>query len=373
MTLDTLAFLFAIALLTTHTAGAWQAEWIRLDPAQRIQPRRSGLVSFVDAPRNISYIFGGYAEEVETRGDGNGDLRRYTTNDVWKWEDEQWQSVVTTGDAPAPRLVGAAAVLGSTAYLIGGWNSDAVDPANILLDTVHALDLSKSSAKPNWRLLDAKIPDGTASRHVVVALANNEDEDATLLMHHHRCVDYVWLFDGQDFCKQPTTGTCPSPRGLHAACLLADNQRVVVFGGAAQDQTMSNQVYVLDTKAWEWTELVPRNDESNSNNGAPCPRAGHNLCPLDEDHVLVFGGAEATANGLQAHNDLWVFQLSTRQWTCLEPIDKDILPPPRNAAALFRTTPSWSSSSTVDFLLTNGWAPFKQTFDDCYGLRVTRI
>jgi hypothetical protein len=365
MTLDTLGVVL-LALLTTqpHTAGAWKAEWLRLNPAQRIQPRRSGFVSFADAAQNVPYVFGGYAE-VETQGDG-GDFRRYTTNDVWKWEDAQWQPVATTGRAPAPRLVGAAAVLGTTAYLIGGWNSDASNPADILLDTVHALDLSTS--KPSWRLLDAKIPDGTASRHVVVALA----DDATLLLHHHRCVDFVWLFDGQDFRKQPTTGTCPSPRGLHAACLLADNRRVVVFGGAAQDQTMSNQVYVLDTQDWEWTELVPHNDENNSSsNVAPCPRAAPCMCPLDEDHVLLFGGAEATASGLQGHNDLWVFQLSTRQWTCLEPVDAEGLPPPRNAAALFRTTSS-RSSSAVDFLLTNGWAPFQVTHDDCYRLRVTQ-
>lgn len=121
----TLLFSLSITQVT-----AWKAEWIRLDPSlPRITPRRSGLVPLTTTtnhhrddtkatPASPPMIFGGYAED----GDGSGTYHRYVTNDLWEWNDSEefgsWRLVQTTGDIPAPRLVGGAAVLGNKAYLI---------------------------------------------------------------------------------------------------------------------------------------------------------------------------------------------------------------------------------------------------------------
>ena len=321
---------------------AWKAEWVRLSPPQRISPRRSGLVSVVGAKPPL--VFGGYAED----GDSRESYQRYVVNDLWKWEDRQWNKVVTTGDEPAPRLVGTAAVLGpdnTKAYLIGGWNSNAKDPAEMFLNTVHELDLDSMQ----WRKLPAVLPEGPASRHVCVVL------DDTILLHTHRCTDYVWLWNGQEFIKQSTTGPCPSPRGLHAACRVGKNQ-VVIFGGAAQDGTMSSQVFSLNTDTWTWREIKPIND-------GPSPRASPCIGALDESHVLIYGGAEAVDGGLYPHGDVWSMNLETCEWTCLVPSDNPSAPPPRNGAALL-------PQDSGEFLLTGGWAPFVETWDDCHLLKV---
>lgn len=235
----------------------------------------------------------------------------------------------------------------------------------MFLDTVHELDLT-SKTWTFWK--STRLPDGPASRHVALPLPDSNQ----ILVHTHRCIDFVWLLDveKQEFIRQPTTGSCPSPRGLHAACRIK-NHHIVMFGGAAQDQTMSNQVFVLDTQTWEWTERIAANP------AGPEPRASPCLCAVDDEHVIVFGGAQATGGGLKPHGDLWLFHLETSTWTLLQPTfqESDNAPPPRNAAAMFRiasttTTSSSNSTPTCEFLLTGGWAPFVQTWDDCHILRL---
>ena len=68
--------------------------------------------------------------------------------------------------------------------------------------------------------------------------------------------------------KQPTSGAAPSPRGLHAAALASQHQ-LVVFGGAAQDGNMSNEVFLLDLNTWKWTQL----EITNNSKEQPSPRA----------------------------------------------------------------------------------------------------
>lgn len=236
----------------------------------------------------------------------------------------------------------------------------------MFLDTVHELDL----ASQTWKLLANRIPDGPTSRHVTLALPG----DDKILLHNHRCVDYVYLWDinSQKFSKQATKGPCPSPRGLHAACCLpGDKNKIVFFGGAAQDGTMSNQVFVLDTDEWTWEEKIVADSGS-----CPTPRASPCLCALKNDnHVIMFGGAEAVEGGLKPHGDVWLFEIDQAKWTCLVPSNRLDTPPPRNGAVLMRLNTIAKDNdddACQEFLLAGGWAPFQETWDDCYILRVTQ-
>lgn len=313
------------ALLMTY-ARALRAEWIPLN-VPRISPKRSGHTAFG------SYVFGGYTEDNEKK--------RAVINDLWQWKGEEWQTVTTTGDIPGPRLVSAAAILGKTAYLLGGWDPQTEGTGGVTLDTVHALDLDTYE----WRQLDVKLPDGPSSRHVAVAFNDK------IVMHNHRCDGFVWLFDPdtQTFEKQVTTGYNPNKRGLHAATRCGN--KLVVFGGAAQDQTMTDECFTLDTETWQWQLLSCI---------GPSPRAAPCLAAISDVRAVLFGGAETSENGLRPRADTWMLHVEEERWELL----LEDGPPPRNAATL-----------TVDdtgngLILAGGWNPFIETYDDCYRLEL---
>jgi Kelch motif/Galactose oxidase, central domain len=399
------AFLMLAPCTMVIPVYSLQAQWISLPltPDQRVNPRRSGHTAFVKAD-STPYVFGGYAEDDDN--DANVEARplykRYVVNDLWKWkgsagaggdvdilgdETDQtpgWSLVDTQGDAPGPRLVTASAVHGDKAYLFGGWDPETAGTGGVILDTVHELDMTTAT----WKALSCCMPDGPTSRHVAVALKTSGDDSTTntILLHTHRCLDYVLLYDTttQTFTKQATTGPCPSPRGLHCAALVNDHT-VCVFGGAAQDQTMSNECFLLDTTSWTWTKVL--NDNDDDNEARPTPRAGASLVAMESINcVLLFGGAEATATGLNPRSDVWALSLDddtlAPKWTLLINDDNDDSdrngrhrPPPRRNAATLSHIPSGGASAHsddhADFLLTGGWAPFRQTWDDCYVLRVS--
>lgn len=218
-------------------------------------------------------------------------------------------------------------------------------------------------------------------------------------MHNHRCSDHVLLFsvtEGEgEFDIQPTTGDSPSSRGLHCAATLPkstnDNsaRAMVIFGGAAQDGNMSNESFVLDTSTWKWIKLDVGNDKDN----IPCPRAGACLCSLDDESLILFGGATLGEAGLLGLNDVWRLHIDMDngkgKWECLiqdTATDDDesvVRPPQRNAATLSSISATllpnditWKKKDSDDdktsyFILQGGWYPFKTTYNDNYLLKVS--
>jgi hypothetical protein len=301
------------------------------------------------------HVFGGYVEKDAK--DADSMPNRYVVNDLWRWKNnKEWMSLDATGDIPGPRLVTAMAAIQDKAYMFGGWDPETEGTGGVILESVHELDLSNGGA--SWKKLDATMPDGPTSRHVAVAIPST----GIILIHTHRCDNYVLIFDPAtgEFRKQPTTGSCPSSRGLHAATMV-DATTFCIFGGAAQDQNMSNESFLLNTETWKWTKLSPSGD-------CPSPRAGPCLCSVNSKNtkcVVLFGGAEVSEAGLKPRADVWALSLDKQEWTLL--VDDKDGPPPRNAATL---TEIDLDQSGKGFLLTGGWAPFRQTWDDCYVLRI---
>lgn len=346
----------------------WHIHQEPVPPLSRISPRRSGHAAAIY--QNLPYVFGGYAEEEEDNSSG---YRRYALNDLWRYRPNNdgtccgWEPVVVQGDIPGPRLVTAMASLSLSnhdddktmteyLYILGGWDPQIPGTGGIILDDVYRFHHHGKSNE--WEKLDVTLPDGPASRHVAVSIPipkndnnnNGKQQHSRILLHNHRCQDFVWLFDGTSFQKQVTTGPCPSPRGLHAASAYGTN--LFLYGGAAQDQTMSNECFLLDTHTWEWKTLRP----------GPSPRASPAMARYQQ-YILVFGGAEmTTSGGLNPKADLWAFNMETMEWIRL----LEDGPPPRNAATLSEIDPQRGT-----FVLTGGWAPFQQTWDDCYILTVS--
>lgn len=132
--------------------------------------------------------------------------------------------------------------------------------------------------------------------------------------------------------RQPTTGTAPSPRGLHSAALL-NPQTLIVFGGAAQDGTMSNQVFGLNLETFEWTEF----QVTTAARKCPDARASPCFVGINDSSMLIFGGAKykKDGSGLEGCDDTYKLEIDTEEKTCAwERLDTKKSPPGRNAATL---------------------------------------
>ncbi|KAL7482329.1 hypothetical protein ACHAW6_008003 [Cyclotella cf. meneghiniana] len=412
--------------------NSYSAEWINLLSSDanfvapgKIEPPRSGAVTFSTCDENKIFTFGGYAEVESVRGTPPPD--RYVVNDLWAFYPYKessssswgWNKIEQQDSSyiPGPRLATAIAVLPCPspclAVLLGGWDPQEPGTGGIILDDVSVLDLdSMQWSQPNTvETADEviRIPDGPTSRHVAVPVCiknsiGGEIDDA-ILLHNHRCEDHVFLLSlstnqetsGKNdklrgkWKFQSTNGHAPSSRGLHCAAKLTDSASnmskcVVIFGGAAKDGTMSNEAFVLDLSTWNWSKLTCSGDK-------PSPRAGACLCELDENTVILFGGAERGDQGLVGLNDVWSLNVNidkgTGEWKCLienQSVDGEKLdascPPGRNAATLTRINAqsllpkdllnrySSGGKNDVYFLLQGGWNPFRQTFDDVFVLRI---
>ena len=399
----------------------YSAEWINLlSPTAgiaspgRIEPPRSGSVSFATGDDEL-FTFGGYAE-IESAAGTPPD--RFVVNDLWKFVPYQesssawgWTKIdQNNGFIPGPRLATAMAVLPSqkSAVLLGGWDPQEPGTGGVILDDVSLLDVGTLKwTQPATEEDDGeavRVPGGPTSRHIAVSVCIDNNLDGkgnaeAILLHNHRCVEHVLLLSlsgggrsGQ-WKHQQTTGDVPSSRGLHCAAQLNNSKSdrsnsIVIFGGAAKDGSMSNEAFVLDLNTWKWTKLVCSGNQ-------PSPRAGACLCPLNENTVILFGGAEFKDGGLVGLNDVWSLTVNSEKGTgtwkrLIENQSADgnnvdgTFPFGRNAATLTRMNAHSSlpndvlkkypsgDEDDVHFLLQGGWYPFRKTFNDVFVLRVKR-
>ena len=364
--------------ISASTKPPIKAKWINLlksnTSLQKITPPRSGHVSFTTKSEksNNVYTFGGYVEEEA--------INRYASNDLWTLSSNGWVEIDQYGDVPNVRLASACAAMNNKAFLFGGWDPQKVGTGGVILDSIHEFDMDAN----NWTY-KCDFPDGPTSRHVAISLPHKQQ----ILIHNHRCIDHVLLYDIKDnkVIKQAISGDVPSSRGLHVACLL-DDQTIVLFGGAAQNGQMSNEVFILNIDTWAWDKIDLASDCS------PAPRASPCMCVVNEDTLILYGGAEYVSNNdgsnmLYGHADTWSLcinkQNKSAQWELLIPEDENNeIPPGRNAATLSQTSKETILEMIQDdvdnefdddafyYILHGGWKPFQKTFNDMFVLKVTK-
>ncbi|MCB9666335.1 MAG: hypothetical protein H6732_19650, partial [Alphaproteobacteria bacterium] len=237
------------------------AGWLQRTPASS-PPARSGLASAWDAQREVTVVFGGYADEM-------ADCPPFDARvcaDTWTWDGTSWTEHVVDPSPPARRAAAFAhdPVRGQT-VLFGG--------------------TSASNARC----------DGA-----------NED-----------CGD-TWTWDGAAWTKQTPSGA-PGRRDRSAMAFDAAHGVMVLFGGEVASRGGCGIVDSRscgDTWVWDgsgWTEQHPL--------VSPPARAGHGLA-YDEVRgtVLLFGGeveevgACGDPSGTRC-NDLWSWDGVT--WTAL--------------------------------------------------------
>jgi hypothetical protein len=122
----------------------------------------------------------------------------------------------------------------------------------------------------------------------------------------------------------------PSVRAFPAAAALVDetgNRYLVVFGGTVFTKTFQNlprldTTWLYDMTTGAWQDLTPLTGDG------PGPRNG-SVGVADGGRLYVFGGIDAA---LQTYNDVWMFDLATKDWTLLAPNDPNQGPHTRHAA-----------------------------------------
>jgi hypothetical protein len=390
--------------IIVEMASAWTAKWINLDLSSKISPPRSGHVAF--GLNQKIYIFGGYAEDETTE-------ERYPTNDLWVFDpavaagaESSWKNVeppTSSQSQPQSRLAAASVTCKldkdtSVGVVLGGWDSQQAGTGGVILKDVQLysendIGSARSSDSNNngtWKELSTDVLQQSTSRLCAVTLGGDESSSSTkVLIHNHRCTDHVILLDVQtsELCQQPVTGSIPSARGLHSCVRLPGTNKIVLFGGAAQDGNMSNEVFILDTESWTWEEIGSIDDGPS-----PSPRASPCLIALDSDSCIVFGGATSTDAGLHGCSDTWLLDLvesknnnddssvTKAKWTQLYQDESTEAPPGRNAATLtpFPSNPIELCEDENDndhsqfFLLSGGWYPFRTTYGDNFVLKVSK-
>jgi len=223
------------------------------------------------------------------------------THDLWVYEKdksngaEDWELISRKAQGvsrPTPRTHAATAVLGHMMYLFGGY-----DPST----GKNLSDVWTLSMKTNkWSLTQAWMP-FEVSKHSACAISATQ-----IAIHTHKGT-YVYDHAGPTptVLEQPTTGEGPDGLSLCASCGISrtdstgsntgnDNliiggstlsHDMLIFGGSTGEKLgFSSAAFVLNTKSWSWTKLLPKTSSPRSLQSPSIASVGNNQC-------IVFGGA----------------------------------------------------------------------------------
>jgi len=285
---------WALSLVGTP---AWEA----LSPINTPPSARDYHSAIYDAVRDRMIVFGGY--------DGVGSLR----NDAWALTlsgTPAWTQLTPIGAPPVARDNHSAIYdpVGDRMVVFGG--SD----FNTLRNDVWALSLEGTPAwtalapggtPPRGRYLHSANYDPVRERMIVYAGWDNTGSAAT----------DVWALSlaGTPEWSNLTPAESPlSGRFFHSAIYDPAGDRMIVFGGQAQDYSFLNDSWALPlTGTPAWSELIPGRTPPNQRDGMST------IWDPVRDRLLVFGGVGPFST---YHDDVWALSLTdSSTWTVLTP------------------------------------------------------
>ncbi|CAN4088355.1 unnamed protein product [Withania somnifera] len=203
-----------------------------------------------------------------------------------------WISPTLRGDRPSPREGHSAALIGKRLFIFGGCGK--FDDAELYYDDVYILNTETFVWK---RIVPSGIPPSKRECHSCsswngkIIIIGGEDTSKFYQSDVH-----VLDTDTLAWCKLNTTGQILPPRGGHTTITLGKN--LFVFGGFADDQSLFDDVYVLDIAAGTWSQVMPT-DEGPS---ARFSVAGDCLDPHLGGSLVFIGGCDRK---LQPLDDLY--------------------------------------------------------------------
>ena len=133
-----------------------------------------------------------------------------------------------------------------------------------------------------------------------------------------RKLNDAWVGDGADWTPVPITGaegyaSLATWPGPRYGCMSAASGSSVFVCGGFSDTGDHNDLWQFDLKSRQWRLLMPESADSSG----PVPRYCAALA-YDRERLFLFGG-RSRRDPKANYNDLWVFDLHTHQWQCLSP------------------------------------------------------
>lgn len=282
------------------------------------------------------------------------------TDDTWHWTEESWTLLDQESGAARPRIrmYGASAVLGDKMYLFGGWDPGAPGSGGEFLDDVWEFDPVTSS----WKMMDIRLP-YPVSRHTACTIsAAGSSGDASIILHTYKGI-LTFEVTGDGKAKLVEKETTGGPDG-YSMCAISPlgTSKMLLYGGSTKTQQLAQDAYVLDCKEWVWMKL------SNVGEQVPPPLASACAAQLEDDQVLIFGGASIGPTGYEGGMGLipqdgtWRLSVKDNEATW-QPIDTPVKPEGRVAA-------SFCLIGSSCFLLQGGYDPLgKKTFEEPWILK----
>lgn len=141
----------------------------------------------------------------------------------------------------------------------------------------------------------------------------------------------------------------PSPRQLMGLTLNSETNKLSLFSGTGEANTYLNDIWEFEISTREWKVLVPISSDF------PEPRTNYGtFCDSSTGLIYLFGG-EGKFGYL---NDLWIFNQSKLTWSKKEV--KGDFPPP---SSRFAQTTYTDVDSKLKYVICNGKGHFSWVTD----------
>ncbi|GMJ11186.1 acyl-CoA binding protein 4 [Hibiscus trionum] len=241
---------------------------------------------------------------------------------------DQWISPPITGQRPKGRYEHAATVIEDKMYIHGGNHNGRY------LSDLHVLDLRSCT----WSKVEDKIGSKSVEPPSTVnitpcaghSLIPWENKLLSIAGHTKDPSETIRVktFDLQTgtWSMLKTYGKAPVARGGQSVTLAGTT--LVIFGGQDANQTLLNDLHILDLETLTW-------DEIDAVGVPPSPRSGHAAAIHAERYLLIFGGGSHAT----CFNDLHVLDLQTMEWS--RPAQQGEIPVPRAGHAGVTVGENW--------------------------------
>jgi N-acetylneuraminic acid mutarotase len=245
------------------------------------------------------YLFGGcsYAGSA-VPSSGSSSPMAYLDNDMWCLDLRTltWSVACPGGAAstfaPSRRYAHAAAVVGTTVLVHGGYNT-----RETYLGDLWAFD----TVTCRWREV---VPRGMAPtpRYAHAAVSVGGTMWVFGGCAELSCFREMWALDTATatWTKVALRGITPSPRAYHIAAAIG--RTIVVFGGRA-GATYFNDMFTFDIDSLTWQKVDQR--------GALPPEIAYHAAAVVAGRLVVFGGQDARST---LYNAVFVFNTATLSW-----------------------------------------------------------
>ncbi|XP_060204931.1 uncharacterized protein LOC132632846 isoform X1 [Lycium barbarum] len=200
-----------------------------------------------------------------------------------------WISPSLRGDRPNPREGHSAALIGKRLFIFGGCGK--FDDTEIYYDDVYVLNTETFVWKhiaPSGTPPSKRESHSCSSWNSKIIIIGGEDTNNFYLSDVH-----VLDTDTLAWCKLNTTGQILPPRAGHTTVSLGKN--LFVFGGFANDQSLFDDVYMLDVAAGAWSEVMPTGEGPSARFSV----AGDCLDPHLGGALIFIGGCDKNLQPLE--------------------------------------------------------------------------